>query len=317
MDEIVRVFDFEGKPLTAVTYDGKPAFIAAEVSDRLGYSEGGRVASLVRKDWKEEFEEGHDYILLRGRKLRDFKNLIEARTESVLTYTSHLMLLFESGVNVAALLSRKKMARRLRRFIAREVMPQIARDGRYLPERYVDEQGQLTSHQEQMEILNARTAAFDAERRLEETKLKVEDAGLKKRREDRLSRQTLSKGMREQAKYKLSLGHIDRNQFRVRMLFAAETLMGNCDSGDWLSYSDLSAELGVSASTVGQMVNEAARSLGMTGDELRSNTQYFRASKMSGRIADFVRGVATAEKKRRRGRKGKTHPDQIKLRSIK
>lgn len=103
-NELMRVFNWDGAPLTVVTYDGRPAFLAAEISDRLGYTKSSQVQEKIRSHWAEEFEEGMDYVVLRGRVLKDFKALCVAIPSMGIAYTSQMMLLFESGVNVAALL---------------------------------------------------------------------------------------------------------------------------------------------------------------------------------------------------------------------
>lgn len=178
----IRRFDFEGGPLTTITYKGRIAFIAKEVGERLGYADGGKIPKMIRQEWKDEFEEEVDYTLPKGSDLSDLKAVLEVSTEYGLSfkYAPHVMLLYESGVNAVALLSRKPVARRLRQFIAREVMPQLNRDGRYDPGRSVMEDGTLSelprtlpdAYRAMSELYLA--AAQEAQGRMEEEKKRIE-----------------------------------------------------------------------------------------------------------------------------------------------
>lgn len=144
MNELVKIFEFEGKPLTAVMYKGRPAFIAKEVGERLGYAKSGsRLVDNITGSWGSSFVDGKHYVVLRGDELRDFKQILELTTGSVGSRTPQLMLLFEVGIHKVMLKSGKPEAEKLQDFIADEVLPQLVRDHRYLPERTVNESGEL------------------------------------------------------------------------------------------------------------------------------------------------------------------------------
>ena len=135
---------FEGHPLSLVTFQERPAFIAREVGAALGYAKSGsRLVEKVHREWSDELIDGKDYIKLTGDALAWFKANYPVSTESVDTPTHdhvvNLYLLFESGVHAVLLLSRQPRARAMRRWLAEEVMPQLARDGRYSPERQVEQ----------------------------------------------------------------------------------------------------------------------------------------------------------------------------------
>jgi len=84
------------------------------VGAALGYDrDGGHLVNMVTKEWDADFEEGRDYRILRGKQLKDFKRLIEVDGESPLSsYAPKVMLLTESGVHLAAILSRKEAGRK-------------------------------------------------------------------------------------------------------------------------------------------------------------------------------------------------------------
>jgi prophage antirepressor-like protein len=137
--------NFEGRPLSTLTYKGRPAWIAREVGALLGYSHGGkRLANKITGDWSDEFIEGHDFEVLDHNELSIFKELLELGTDSVPSRAPSMVILFESGLHLVLAKTSKPIGQRLRRFIVDEVLPQIVRDGAYLPERRVED-GQLVS----------------------------------------------------------------------------------------------------------------------------------------------------------------------------
>jgi prophage antirepressor-like protein len=141
MDDIIRATnEFEGRDIKTLTYRGKPAWIAREIGEAIGYSQGGkRFATRITGEWAGEFIEDHDYVLLTGEELADFKAICELGTSPVPSHAPQIMLLFESGLYLALAKTNKPVGKRLRRFLAEEVLPQIARDGSYLPERQVQD----------------------------------------------------------------------------------------------------------------------------------------------------------------------------------
>jgi prophage antirepressor-like protein len=137
--------EFEGRDITTLTYRGKPAWIAREIGEAIGYSQGGkRLATKITGEWADEFIEGHDHVFLTGKELADFRAVFKGTDSARLKSNRGVILLFESGLYVAIAKTHKPVGKRLRRFIADEVMPQIARDGTYLPERQVKD-GQFHS----------------------------------------------------------------------------------------------------------------------------------------------------------------------------
>jgi prophage antirepressor-like protein len=144
MKAIMKVTNhFEGYEITTLTYRGKPAWIAREIGEAIGYSNGGkRLATKITGEWAGEFIDGYDHVLLAGKELADFKAVFEGTDSVPLKSNRGAILLFESGLYLVITKTNKPAGKRLRRFLAKQVLPQIARDGRYFPERQVKD-GQI------------------------------------------------------------------------------------------------------------------------------------------------------------------------------
>jgi prophage antirepressor-like protein len=128
--------EFEGKTLATLTYQGRPCWIARDIGRVLDYSRDGRrlVAKIAGK-WSYEFIEGHDYAVLRGDELEEFKAslLVGATGTMPSRYQRSLMLLFESGLHLALNLTFKPAGLRLRRFLMDEVLPRMTGRSRPWP----------------------------------------------------------------------------------------------------------------------------------------------------------------------------------------
>lgn len=136
---IVKMFEFEGRPFAAFTVDGRPAILAKELGVRLGYAnDGSRISKLIRKEWKDSFVEGKHYRIITGKELSDLKHVLELGTQYVPSRSPHIIVLFEEGINMVALKSDKASAVRFQQFLAEKVVPQLVRDGMFIPGRDLD-----------------------------------------------------------------------------------------------------------------------------------------------------------------------------------
>ncbi|WP_373047201.1 Bro-N domain-containing protein [Vulgatibacter sp.] len=125
---------FEGQTLVTFTVNGRPCWIARDVGALLGYADDGRrLPSKIAGDWSEELIEGQDFAILTGSELEAFKQAA-LDTESVPSRAPSLLLLFETGLHLVCLKTRSEVGRKLRRFLADEVLPQLVRTGEYSPE---------------------------------------------------------------------------------------------------------------------------------------------------------------------------------------
>ena len=88
LNDLVKVFEFEDQPLTVVMYNGKPAFVAKEVGERLGYTDGTKIAKNISQRWTDDFENGVDYSVLTGEELADFKQILKDNPVLVITGSS-------------------------------------------------------------------------------------------------------------------------------------------------------------------------------------------------------------------------------------
>lgn len=249
MTDLVKLNrEFEGNPLTTIFYKNRPCWIAREVGNAMGYARNGeRLITNIAKEWNDEFIEGHDFVIISGSELADFKALFELHTDSVGSRAKHLLLLFEPGLHLALAKTNKPVGRRLRRFIADEVLPQISRDGAYLPERSVED-GKLVENES---AISARRLA------------------LAEAREARLDRQLKSGALKSLVKTLKRSGHVSGDIIVSYEIAAAEEATGQRFAAlkpktedNWQSPSDIAARLGISSQRVGRTISE----LGLRGN---------------------------------------------------
>ncbi|MED4875858.1 hypothetical protein EH2_00248 [Bacillus subtilis] len=138
----LKLFVSEDKELYLFELNGKPATLAPELLKFEGYKN-------FRKTWqdikeKEDFEEQYEYITLKGDDLKEFKDnvlKIDDRHEVVpKTYTTlyekyksvpSIDIVLEEGIYGVMNYSNSGNAKRFKKFIRRDVNPQIRKDGRY------------------------------------------------------------------------------------------------------------------------------------------------------------------------------------------
>lgn len=119
---------FEDTPITFHTFRGRVCVIGAELGAALGYADDGRtLVESVRSDWSDDLIDGRDYAVLVGDDLAEFKAAARDNGTAPSCRTARLMVLFESGFDLACLLCRKPAGRRLRRFVASDVLPRLRR----------------------------------------------------------------------------------------------------------------------------------------------------------------------------------------------
>ena len=127
-------FDFEGAPLTAVRLRGRSAFLAAEVGRALGYAGPSDVGELVTDEWRAEFTEGRDFDVIRGRDLRDLKQLVQRTGQYPVSQLAPIgararacMLLYERGLDGVIMKTDKPAGVRMRAWLRDEVLPKLRR----------------------------------------------------------------------------------------------------------------------------------------------------------------------------------------------
>jgi prophage antirepressor-like protein len=135
------VRDFCGHRITTVEWHGRQIFFVDEIAAALEYANQNSLATRLR-EWTDEAEEGSEYLVLTNGDIRAVKALRQASdsTSGVESLDSpgeggarKLLVLTEEGVNLVCIKTEKPAGKALRRWLAREVLPQIRRTGAYAP----------------------------------------------------------------------------------------------------------------------------------------------------------------------------------------
>jgi len=247
MTDLIQLREtFKGMPLTTVTIHDRPAWNAREVGEAIGYAQRGkRFASQITGEWADEFIEGQDYKVIGGKELQAFKALYFKGTGSVpLASNRGMLVLFESGLHLALVKTRKPKGVQLRRFLADKVLPQLVRTGSYRAEA----EPQLPDLREQ---------------RLQQK------ADLEARRVAVLERNAQAEALREAVRALHNLGQIDAATLAAYEVQAAELVTGRDLSHlkpvgptTWLTPTEIGRKLGLSGYRVGRLITE----LGLRGD---------------------------------------------------
>ena len=173
------------------------------------------------------------------------------------------MLLTESGVVIATTLSRKPAGRRMRRWLADDVMPQIVRDGHFAPNRQVVD-GHLTANLDAIDLVDVPKARALAELRRADAALArgnaMERNAVTREREGKM------RAHERAGRARLAAGTISPVEFSEYMVHAAEYVVGgriermsgNDPHGPWLRARDLSRKWNIPEQTIGK----AAKALG-------------------------------------------------------
>ncbi len=271
---VLRECAFEGAPLPVYAVEGRPHWVARQVGAALGYGkEGGELVTSISKNWRGAVAEGDEVLILSGRKLQDFKRLVGDHGSSPLSLTARLMLLSEKGMYKVLMLTRQTAGDRMRDWLAAEVLPQIARDGHFAPDRQVVG-GQLTGGTALVRVEVAETRALAALRRAEAALARgnaMERNSIVRERQFALrERQAKQRAHAHAARAQLNAGLISPVEFAAHVRHAAELvvegriemLSGNDPHGPWLRARDLARKWGVSEQAVGR----AAVALGLRGN---------------------------------------------------
>jgi prophage antirepressor-like protein len=95
---------FSGQDVTTIFYAGRPCWIAKDIGRVLGYgNDGQKLTQRVTQDWAHEFVEGLNFEVIRGKELVQFKKLLKVIPDSGITFAPHVLVLFESGINMVCM----------------------------------------------------------------------------------------------------------------------------------------------------------------------------------------------------------------------
>lgn len=114
--------------VTPYLFDGVLYFIAKDVGAALGYANDGlKLTDRITGEWADEFIEGTDYRVLRGKNLSEFKALMRLTPQNGVSRARSLLLLTESGVNLVCMKTNKPTGVQMRRWLAGDLLPTLRR----------------------------------------------------------------------------------------------------------------------------------------------------------------------------------------------
>ncbi len=126
------VKDFKGTQVHTFVWNSRPCWIANEVLSLFSYAD----ASKTIQDCitAEDFELGLEYEVLRGEDLKAFKEMVNAATTSTVVpnKTTQLTILYEDGLYGFLQYTDKPEGIQFRKWIRREVLPEIRETGSYI-----------------------------------------------------------------------------------------------------------------------------------------------------------------------------------------
>ncbi len=226
---------FEGRPLVTARLNGRAVWAAREIGELLGYANRGkRFASQITGDWGDELIEGLDYQVLSGPRLTAFKDEYYQSTGlAPLGGNRGLLVLFEPGLHLALIKTKKPLGVTLRRFLASDVLPKLVR-------------GQTIAGA----VPPVATIAERRERRL-----------LAKSELHRS--QAWAIALKDSIRALHELGQIDNTTRAAYEVKAAEMVLGEDLSPlmpaapkSWLTPKQIGIQLGITAYTVGRIITE-------------------------------------------------------------
>ena len=277
-DLVPVVFEFEGHKLTTLEYKGRPAWIAREVGTAIGYAQNGkRLATRITCEWSDELIDGHDFSVIKGHELQQLQELLnQGYPSGTFKNSKSLTVLFESGVHIALLKTKKDAGKRLRRFLASEVLPQIVKKGSYVPIK-------AQPHS----ILDAKTQALIARENRLAKKLEVDT-----RRFESKALEGLVKRLRES-------GTVSKEVCDACDVKAAEIATGRDLSmlrpedlePDWVSPSEIAKRAGVSTQRIGRIITK----LGVRNAPGKSKAVINKARGHGRQVTTYIYNPETAD----------------------
>ena len=130
MNNII-IKEFDDTKIYIFMWNGKPCWIANQVVSLFNYA---HVPTTIGQCIdKEEFEPGIEYEFLTGEKLREFKALVKSLVNFNLISpnTRNLTIFYEDGLYGFLQYTDKPIGFRFRKWIRREVIPEIRKTGSY------------------------------------------------------------------------------------------------------------------------------------------------------------------------------------------
>jgi prophage antirepressor-like protein len=120
---------FEGHPVIMVSWHGRPCWIVANVGQAMGYADGV-LQNQIRREWSDEFVCSVDFDIIEGPELRELRAALNV-CYTFSANTRALTVLYEGGMHLVCIKTDKPAGKRLRRWLATEVLPQVVRTGEF------------------------------------------------------------------------------------------------------------------------------------------------------------------------------------------
>lgn len=127
MNDLI-VKKFNGKEVKSFVWRDKLCWVGVDVANILGYKDESSSIGLFIK--REEFLQGLEYDVLTENDLIEFKEVFGEYIPN-LKYTARIIILYEEGLYGFLSASRMKSGVEFRRWIRREVVPAIRKQGYY------------------------------------------------------------------------------------------------------------------------------------------------------------------------------------------
>lgn len=252
-------FDFEGRTVSTIVYKGRPCWIAKELGNVIGYSDhGGRIVTKLVCEWGDEFVRGEDFEKIQGKELADFKALLQLLSGSESSFLKHApstILLYESGMYLALTKTNKPQGKALRRKIVSEILPQIARDGRYDPNRSVDAAGKIVGSDSFGTDLEAKKEKLLAYIELSKIKSQLLDVQLDNARKI-AAIEGVKHGVPNIAKPVEPNTNTQNTDSRVAPQPVAKKPVANGSRADWLSPTDIARKFGIDRTKIGLVISK-------------------------------------------------------------
>lgn len=149
------VKEFNGDKIHTFVWNDKPCWIANEIVSMFGYVEPKVTISQCIE--AEQFEIGIEYEILKYNELKDFKELVKntlTTSELINKYASSLAIFYEDGLYGFLQYTDKPIGVQFRKWIRREVLPEIRQTGAYISDKASTEALKENNQPEKLETIN-------------------------------------------------------------------------------------------------------------------------------------------------------------------
>lgn len=120
---------FGGEKVYTFMWNGRPCWIATQIADLLDYQNKSK--AVLQCIEAEKFDVGYEYEVLVGDNLKFLKKLLTAAGSSFLKQVPKVIIFYEDGLYGFLQYSEKPIGVEFRKWLRREVLPEIRRTGSY------------------------------------------------------------------------------------------------------------------------------------------------------------------------------------------